>query len=399
MFDALTNRSFRRLWPAAWLWYTCRWVELTVLSWLVLELTDSPSEVALVGVSRLAPMFLLGVVAGSLADRFPKKRVMMGLQTVNLVVSFSMTLVIFARTVQPWHTFVYMFIIGIAWTVDFPVRRSYYSELFEATRLANAMSLESVALTGSSMLGPLLGGSLISLVGYGGTYIVIVAMYLVGFILLLSLRNEDRPRAPLPTGSVTTQLVEGVRMVQANRTIWAVLMVTILMNLLGFSYRQLVPVIARDVLKVGSTLYGVLGAAPGLGSLIGSFVIASRQVRRQVTLFSLGATLVLAALFSFALPSVYLLSLALLLVAGVGISGFGTMQSTIILQAAPPGMRGRAMGVLALAIGVAPLGAFLVGQLAEVIGVQAALALVAGIGFLVLNILRWRFPELHDRAV
>jgi len=347
----------------------------------------------------MAPQFLLGLLAGSLADRFPKKWVMIGLQTVNLVACFSMTLMIFAGAVQSWHTFVYMLIRGTTWTVDFPVRRSYYSEIFETTMLANAMSLESVALTGSSMLGPLLGGSLISLVGYGGTYIVIVAMYLVGFILLLSLRNENGPRVPLPTGSVTTHLVEAVRMVQANRTIWAVLMVTILMNLFGFSYWQLVPVIARDVLEVGSTLYGVLGAAPGLGSLSGSLVIASRQVRRQVTLFSLGATLVLAALFSFALSPVYLLSLALLLVTGVGMSGFDTMQSTIILQATPLGMSGRAMGVLVLAIGVAPLGTFLVGQLAEVIGPQAALALLTGTGFLVLNMLRWRFPELRDRAL
>lgn len=156
--------------------------------------------------------------------------------------------------------------------------------------------------------------------------------------------------------------------------------------------------IARDVLGVEVALYGVLDGAAGLGALIGSLVIASRQVRRQGTLFSLGAMLMLAAVFFFALSSVYPLSLLLLFSAGVGRSGYSTMMSTIVLQAAPPALRGRMMGAVALGIGAVLLGIFLVGQLAEVIGAQAALALFTGTGFLALNMLRWRFPELRDRA-
>ena len=398
MFDALTNRSFRRLWADAWLWYVCRWMEPAVLLWLVLELTGSPSQVTLVGVSRMAPMFLLGLVTGGLADRYPKKWVMVGAHTVNLMVSFSMMLVIFAGAVQPWHVFVYMFITGTAWTVDYSARRSYFSEIFEATRLANAVSLDIVVLMGGNMLGPLLGGSLISLVGYGGTYVVIVTMYLGGITLLLSLPSDAVSRTPMPAGTVATQLVEAAQVIRANRTIWAVLMVTVSFNLFGSPYMQIVPVIARDVLGVGAALYGVLGSAAGLGALSGSLIIASRRVRRQRTLFSLGAMLMLAAVCSFALSSVYLLSLVLLVAAGVGISGFDTMKSTIVLQAAPPGVRGRVMGAMALAVGTAPLGMLLVGQLAQVIGAQAALALVTGTGFLVLSMLRWRFPELRDRA-
>ena len=323
---------------------------------------------------------------------------MVGVHTVNLMVSFSMMLVIFAGAVQPWHVFVYMFITGTAWTVDYSARRSYFSEIFEATRLANAVSLDIVVLMGGNMLGPLLGGSLISLVGYGGTYVVIVTMYLGGITLLLSLPSDAVSRTPMPAGTVATQLVEAAQVIRANRTIWAVLMVTVSFNLFGSPYMQIVPVIARDVLGVGAALYGVLGSAAGLGALSGSLIIASRRVRRQRTLFSLGAMLMLAAVCSFALSSVYPLSLVLLVAAGVGISGFDTMKSTIVLQAAPPGMRGRVMGAMALAVGTAPLGMLLVGQLAQVIGAQAALALVTGTGFLVLSMLRWRFPELRDRA-
>lgn len=397
MFHALTNRSFRRLWADAWLWYVSAWMAPTVLSWLVLERTDSPSQVALVGVSRTAPVFLLGLMAGALADRYPKKWVITSAHTVNLTASLVMMVVLFAGRVQPWHVFVYIFIAGTAWTADWSARQSYYSEIFEGTRLANAVSLDIAALQGGSMIGPFLGGGLIALVGYGGTFAVMAAILLVRFPLLLSL-TCDVPRAPMSTGSLATQLVEAVRVVRANRTMWAILAVTVSLNLFGVPYTQVVPVIARDVLQVGPALYGALAGAAGLGGLSGALVIASRQVQRQGILFSVAGMLTLAALFFFALSSVYSLSLVLLFVAGAGLSGFATMQSTIALQAVAPRFRGRVMGTVAFAVGAMPLGMFLLGQLTEAIGVQMALALFAAIGFLTLNMLRWRFPELCDQA-
>ena len=396
-FQALTNPLYRRLWLAAWLWYISRMMDMVVLSWLVLEMTDSPMMVALVGASRMLPMLLLGLVAGSLADRFSKKRVMVASQVLNVVVALSMTLLIFTDVIQPWHTFLASFLTGVVSTADFSTRRAFFSEIFDETSLVNAVSLDAVAMTGSGLVGPILGGSLISLAGFEGAYTMMVGALLVGFVLLVSLRTTKVARSSAPAASVATQVVEAVRIIRTNRTIWAVVVLTVAFNFFAAPFLQMVPVIARDVLGVGSVLYGVLAAATGLGATTGSIIIATLGARRPGTVLSLGAILMLTGIFFFALSTLYPLSFVLLFVAGLGMSGFATMQVAMVLRAAPPEMRGRAVGAVALGIGSAPLGVVMVGQLAEALGAQVALALLTGTGFLVLNVLRWRLPVLRDR--
>jgi MFS family permease len=392
---ALGHPSFRRLWIASSLWYVNRMMEMVVLSWLVLELTSSPSQVAFVGVSRMAPMFLLGLVAGSVADRFVKKRVMQATQITNLVVVVGMLLIISLGSIQPWHVFVASFVTGSAWTVDFAARRSYFAELFEPDGLGNAVSLDVAALTGSAMLGPILGGTLIPLIDYSGVYLVMLVLYAIGFILLMTV--EARPIVARTSGSssVANNVVEAVRMIGTTRALWAALTITVSLNFFGFPYMQMVPIIARDELEVGPVLYGLLGAAAGLGSLTGSLFIASRTIRNKGSMYSLGAILMVTGVFLFALSPVYQLSLLFLIVAGFGMSGFATMQPVIALQAVPPAMRGRAMGAIALGIGASPIGMFLVGQMAEAWGPRTALAVLTGTGFVVLNGVRLVLPELR----
>jgi MFS family permease len=384
----LTNPSFRRLWLAAWFWYTSELIASTTLSWMVLELTDSPSRVALLGVSRSVPMFFFSFIAGGLADRFPKKRVMIGSQTMSLVASSSMTYILLTDQIQYWYAYLYMIVMGIIFSLDWSTRRSYYSEIFDVSKLSNVMSLESVAFTGSLMLGTFMAGSLIALVGYGYTFIVVVSMYLVGYILLLSTRILEQNRSNKSKESIGTQLTEAIKVVRLNKIIRTVILVTVLLNLFAYPYNQIVSVIARDVLGVGSVLYGVLGASAGLGSFVGSFIIASLDIRRHMRLFILGSSLMLLSLFVFAFSPVFIISSALLFLTGLGISGFSTMQPTLILGATPPEMRGRAMGVVPLAIGLGPIGVLTIGYLAEHIGAQAALALLAGTGFLLITFLR-----------
>ena len=213
----------------------------------------------------------------------------------------------------------------------------------------------------------------------------------------MSLVKNGITRNSAPKDSIVSQVTEAIRVVRGNRTIWTVFLVTVALNFFGFPYIQMVPVIARDVLGVGEVLFGVLMSSAGMGALIGSLVIASNQISRQGTVYSLGASLMLAAIFLFAFSKVYVISLVLLFLAGLGVSGFGTMQVIIALRAVSPEMRGRAMGAIALGIGASPLGMIVVGQLAEGLNTQAALALLTGSGLLVMTIMRWRLPELRDR--
>jgi predicted MFS family arabinose efflux permease len=395
-FKALGNPAYARLWGANWLLYIARMMELVVLSWLVLELTDSPSRVAFLGVSRMLPMFLFGLVAGSLADRFSKVGVLVGVQVLNVTIAFLVLALLTFGNIQVWHIYVAIFLTGSGWTLDFAARRSYYSELFTPAGLINAVSLDTAALTGSMMLGPLLGGSLISLVGFSGTYAVMIVMYLMGLGAILSLVSNSIQSSSDPKKDIISQVTDAVRMVRGNRSLLSVFLVTVALNFFGFPYVQMVPVIARDVLGVDEVLFGVLMSAAGTGALIGSLVIASKQISRQGTVYIMGASLMLVALFLFAFSKVYVISVVLLFVTGLGTSGFATMQIIIALRVVAPEMRGRAMGAIALGIGASPLGMAVMGVLAEVLGTQTALALLAGSGLIVMLIMGRLLPELRD---
>ena len=394
-FQALAHPSFRRLWVAAWLWMTCMMMELAVASWLVLDLTNSPMEVALVGTFRMLPMFLLGLVAGELADRFPKKRLLVIAQMLNLAGASAMLVLVLAGMVAPWHVYVCTFFIGMAMTTDFPARRGYFAEIFEASHLNNAIVMETAAMMGSFMLGPLMGGLLIAFIGFGGSYGVMVGFFLVSLLLVASVSATDPGRGRLNTESAVAQVVAGLRNTRRNQTLWSVFVVTAVVNFLGFPFMQMVPVIARDVLGVGSSLYGLLAASIGVGSFGGALLLAALRIQRPGAFFCLGALLLLVSIALFASSEVYLLSMVMLIVAGLGQAGFASMQSAITLQAAPPEMRGRAIGAVLLGIGLHPLGAVVVGTLAEVIGPQLALAILAGSGVVIVATLRWMYPPLQ----
>lgn len=380
---------------AGWVWYVNRMMEMAVLSWLVLELTDSPSQVALVGVFRMAPMFLLGLVAGSVSDRFPRKYVMISTQIVNVVVVGGMLAVLVGGDVEPWHAYLATFLTGSAWAVDFSARRAYFAEIFRGDALTNAISLDVVALTGSSIVGPLFAGTIIELVDFSGSYALMLGLYVaVGWVLFTIPKTESMGEEKMP---VLRQLKESVTMLASNRALVAALTITVSLNFFGFPFLTMVPVIGRDVLGANAFLYGILAGAAGVGSLTGAIIIASRQIRNHGQVYSLGSAFMLGIMVLFALSEWYTVSLVLLMVAGLGMAGFATMQPTIALRAVSPEMRGRAMGAIALGIGASPLGMLTVGWMAEPenLGPQMALAVLTGTGFVVVMVLRLLLPELR----
>ncbi len=393
-FQALNDSSFRRLWAASWCYYVARMMEMATLLWLVLDLTDSPGKVALVGAFRTAPMFLLGLAAGTLADRIPKRRLLLSAQTLTASVAAALAILLLTGGVPFWYAYIAIFISGIAWTTDFSSRRSLLSEWYSGRRLVNAVSLDSAVLTGSNMMGPLLAGLLIFWLGFAGAYVVVAALYALGVLFIYFLPKRT-PQAVQNAEAPISQF-QALKQLRANRTIWAALIVTVALNLFGFPFQQMVPVIARDVLGTGSVLYGLLASGYGVGAIMGSLLIAGGRFRSHGTLYSLGATLLVTAVFAFSFSEIYWLSLLLLFAAGFGMSAFSILQPVIVLEAAPPGMRGRAMGAIALAIGFNPLGLIVLGQLAESLDPQKSLAILTGTGILVLLAVRHRYPSLRD---
>lgn len=402
-FEAFGNRSYRLLWPANFLAYICRWMQLTLLGWLVLELTDSPFLVALVGFFGMLPLLILGMVGGVLADRVNKHRILIMTQVISCVAAFAMVLLLQTGAIRFWHAYVVMGCTGIGWALDMPSRRSAIHDLVGRAGVTNAMAMDSVGMQASRMIGPALAGALITTVDVVGGYIVVSAIYVVAIALIAAVNLPPVDRSHLGLSSVLGNLVEGFRYVRRDNVLVATVLVTILMNLLLFPYAQMIPVIARDVLLIGPGLMGTLLGVEGLGALVGAISVASIGVIRfHGRLYIGGSMLGLVMLLCFSTVRWYYVALPILFVLGFGTSGFSTMQSTLVMLRSREEMRGRALGVISLAIGAGPLGALMVGAIASMSSTPFAIGFDAVLGIVLLSVIAllmpslWRQPMVSD---
>jgi MFS family permease len=375
-----------------------RWMETGVLGWLILDLTDSAWYVALVGAARSAPLLAFGLFAGLVADRTNRWLVMLCTQAINALMTGVLLALLLVGAIQPWHVLLVAFILGCGTILDMPSRRSLIYDLVGPQQVVSAMSLETINNTVGKFLGPLIGGLMLEMTGFAGVYLLLMVVYLLALSLVLQVRLN----LAAPAGSaqpIWQSLVSGIHYALHNRMVLGVLGITVIMNALAFSYVQILPVMARDHLGVGPGLMGLLASADGMGTLIGALLLAGLGNRPQHgRIFALGALLELVCLLVFAASPWYILSFVLLLGVGMGNAGFSTMQSTIILLSAAPGMRGRAVGILGLCIGSTPLGILELGAVAAMVGVPAAIGLNAGLG-LVLWVLSIGFTPILSGAV
>jgi predicted MFS family arabinose efflux permease len=247
--------------------------------------------------------------------------------------------------------------------------------------VTNAVALDSVGMSSSLMLGPALAGAMITVIGVSDGYIAVAALYLISLTLLSRLRVAPVRRDPVARTRLLQELTVGLRYVAGQPLLRAMVLITVVMNLLSFSYVNIVPVIARDVLEVGPGLMGMLLAAPGLGSVIGAVIVASTvTIARPGRIFVAGSLLTFFGLALFSVSNWYGLSLAILMMMGLGAAGFGTMQASMTMLVAHEDMRGKALGVVSLAIGAGPFGALLIGATASLMGPSVALTVNAIVG-------------------
>jgi len=380
-------------------WYSARWMDLFVLQWQVLVMTDSAFQVSLIGFYRMAPMFVFGLLTGLVADRLDRRTVLLAAQLWNAVASAAIGTLILTGHLVLWHLAVLVTALGFSWALDLPSRRSYIYDMVGPRRVVNAMALDHVGMDGAKIVGPILGGLLWPVIGAGGCLLILSGGYLVNFCLYRRLPAAAPPR-PVGSPRVLRNLIEGLVYVFQTPMILGVLAVTVVMNLLGFPYQHMVPVVGRQVLGLGPLLTALLLAADGFGALIGSLIVASLgDVRRKGRLFVVGSILMMSAVLLFSLSQWYWLAFGLLFLAGAGAACFATMQSSLILTSASDTMRGRAMGTLMLAIGFGPLGALQIGALASVWGAPLAVTVSAGSGVLLLGLVFWKATALWRPAL
>ncbi|MFC1963794.1 MFS transporter [Chloroflexota bacterium] len=389
---------YRFLWFSTLGTHIGRWAEMVVVSWLVLELTNSPFLVGLLGACRTAPMFL-GPFCGTIADRYDRRRILMIAQLTWATASLIVMGLFFTSGLETWHLFVFTFIGGLSYTFDFSTRYATASDIVKNRHLVTAISLLMVATAGTSIFGPLLGGSLLGIIGDGGCFALISASFLGSYFMLLPMRITAPERAR--TGDSTWQnLVYGLRYVKNDRALLALILFAALANLLIFPYWfTLIPLFARDVFNMGPTGFGQLMAAIGLGFTIGSLTTGVLPHTSNKGLLVIGTMTAWSILLLFFATS-RLLPFSMLLLVFVGIAqgmSMSLIQSLLVLWSSEE-MRGRVSGLRAFAISTLPFGNLIAGSGASLWGAPSVLAMISCASILIIIIIAIWANELRNRS-
>ncbi|MGB5755805.1 MAG: MFS transporter [Acidimicrobiales bacterium] len=390
--SAFGARHFALVWFSGLIWHLTRWGVAFLGTYLVNDMTGSPRLVQLAGTMLYAPLLVGGVLGGVVSDRFDRLmtvRVQLG---VLVPLSVAVGLLVRADRAPLWVIYLYMFLVGIGWVTDMTSRRALVFDLVGDMRIDNAMAMESLSLSSGMVLGALVGGSAVGAVGVGSAYFFIAGLLVTSLLLLAPVTSPPIVRQQAP-GSPIADMVEGVRALRAQRGVFAILGVTVIANFFLFAYFPIIPVVAER-LDATPFLVGLLTAGTGMGMMTGSLIMARLAPSRRGLFYIGGLFIALAFLVPFARGTVYVVVLLALICSGVGSGFFGATQTTLVMAAAPEVLRGRALGLLSMAIGALPLGMYVLGEVAERIGVPNALTLNAALGAVVLLVWSVRRPEV-----
>ena len=369
--------------------FTVRWGEALASAVFVFQRTHAPFLVAMMMLLRLLPMGLFGAPIGAWAERFPHRTALALTIVILGAASASLAVLGFAGHLTVWEVGVASFVNGLGWAADNPVRRVALGAAVGNERMGRVMSLDVAATTGSRMLGPAIGGTLLAWGGIGSVFTLSVALYATALAATLAVRG-GRVAGMAAGGPVLAGIVTGLGVARRDPRLFGVLLVTVIYNVFAWPFTSMVPVIAETNLHLGAAGTGVLASMDGVGALLGAIALAAFVRRRQYACAYLGGVISYTALLMvFALMPNPILAGVALVATGLGGAGFSVMQATLVYLFAPAEMRGRMLGVLTVCIGAGPIGFLALGWAANLFGARAA---TLGAGALGLAALAVTFP-------
>jgi MFS family permease len=377
-FRALNIRNYRIYFWGQLVSLTGSWMQTTAQAWLVLQLTQSPLALGVVTTLQFLPMMLLSLVGGAIADRVPKHKLLIVLQTVATLQAAAFGLLVATGAIQLWHIYLLATLQGIVNALDNPTRQAFAVELVGKETVVNAVALNSMLFNASRILGPAIAGFVIAVIGIAPTLFANAISFLPVIVGLLMMDSSAFFTARRPVdGNLGARLREGLSYTWHTPRVLLIMLVVASVGTFGYNFSVTLPLIAGFVLRTDAAGFGALGAYLGLGSLLASLMTAfSREVTLRRLLIGAGAFSVL--LGAVALSPIFWLSAVLLVALGFAGITFATTANTLLQLMVPDTLRGRVMGLyILLFAGSTPVGALLIGTASDLIGVPATIVLCA----------------------
>ncbi|MDO8478456.1 MAG: MFS transporter [Candidatus Rokubacteria bacterium] len=370
---AFRHRDFRLFWSGQLVSLVGTWMQSVGQVWIVLELTGSPFKLGVISALQFGPMLFFSLLAGALADRVRKRRLLLLTQGALMLQALALAALDWTGQIQFWHVAVLAAFYGVANTLDLPARQSFVGELVGKGDLMNAIALNATVFNGARVVGPAVAGLLIARYGVAPAFLLNGLSFLGVLVALAAIRNEGAPR-PRAAATLGQEILQGVRYAAATPLIGLILGLLLVVSLFVLNFNVLVPLVARDVLHEGARGFGLLMASLGLGAVAGALVLAAMTRARPPLVLIVAAALVTAAgLLGLGAVRHFWVAAAALAVMGFAQIFFMASCNTTVQVTAPDHLRGRVMSLYAMVfVGVHPFGALLAGGMAEKWGVGAA---------------------------
>jgi MFS family permease len=379
-FASLSYRDYRLLWLGQLGASASLWMEQVARPLLIYSLTESALWVGLIAATRMLPQLLLGLLAGVLADRLDKKKILLLSQTITLSMHALTAALLLTNVITPWMVFVTTFISGASQAFNQPARQSLIPRLVPAESLSNAIALNSAARNVMRIGGASLAGLLLLFVEMGGLYVIQAVLYV--WVMLWTYQLPAQPKSsPVPaSSSLFFELREGLSAARQDPAIRSLLSLSLLLFVFGIPYQSVfIPLLSLQVLHRGETGAGLLLSLTGAGALIGSLMVArfASSITRHGLVMSMLLVLFGVGLVILSRAETLLLVVPALLITGATHTSFMSLNNAFVLSRTAPELQGRVMSLFSLDRGLVPLGATLAGFLASQLGPQDGLLVMA----------------------
>lgn len=386
---SLRHRNYRLFFGGQGISLIGTWMQQIALGWLVYRLTDSAFLLGLVGFAGQIPTFILASVAGVLADRYNKHKIIIITQTLAMIQAAILAILTLTNTIQIWHIILLSIVVGIVNAFDMPTRQSFVVDLVDdKSDLPNAIALNSSMFNTARLVGPTVAGILIAVLGEGLCFLlnaisyvaVIAALYMMKFTSKSEIRKQTE---------VLKGLKEGIKYAYSFKPIRILLIFLGLVSLTGGPYTVLMPIFAKDILKGDANTLGFLFGAVGIGALIGAIYLASRKtVLGLGRWIAISSSVFAAGLILFSFSQNLFISLTLMIFTGFGMMVQMASTNTLLQTLVDDDKRGRVMSLYVMAfMGTAPIGSLVAGTLASKFGAPftilsgGVICLMGGIAF------------------
>jgi len=399
-FRALRHRNFQLFFGGQLISLVGTWMQTVAQSWLVYRLTGSAVLLGTVAFVSQIPVFFLATVGGIVADRYPKRRVVIVTQAAEMLLAFLLAGLTLAGVVKVWEIIVLAGLLGVANAFDIPARQAFFVEIVGKEDLQSAIGLNSSIFNGARIIGPTIAGILVATIHEGWCFFVNGVSFVAVLIALLMMRVVE-PETSAEKRSGWQDALEGFRYALSSPTISSLLLLVGLVSVVGIPYTVLMPIIADRILNAGARGLGLLMGATGVGAVMGALTLAMRRsVRGLGRLAATAAGGFGASLLLFSFSRSLALSMALLVPVGYFVMLQMAATNTMLQSMAPDHLRGRIVALYSMMfMGMMPAGSLGAGFTADRLSAPVTLAL-GGIACMVgAAVFAWRLPYFRADAL